>query len=60
MGISLDPSRNASSVRKHGVSLSEADGVLIVLVWVGSPGDIRAISVRRAEPGGRRAYEEGS
>jgi uncharacterized DUF497 family protein len=90
MGISFDPAKNASNIRKHGVSLSEADGVLedplgltiedarstgeqrlvtlgvnlfgvlMVVVWTGSPDEIRVISVRRAEPGERRAYEEGS
>ena len=88
--VTFDPAKNASNVRKHGVSLSEADGVLedplgltiedarstgeqrmvtlgvnlfgvlMVVVWAGSPDEIRVISVRRAEPGERRAYEEGS
>jgi len=28
MGITFDPAKNASNMRKHGVSLAEADGVL--------------------------------
>ncbi|QQO56595.1 MAG: BrnT family toxin [Thiohalocapsa sp. PB-PSB1] len=89
MSTAFDPRKNQINLRKHGVSLSEGDGVLndplavtvedistegeqrfatigmntfgslMVVVWT-YRGDItRTISVRKAEPKERRAYEKG-
>jgi uncharacterized DUF497 family protein len=49
---SFDPAKNASNLRKHGVSLADADGVLSDPLAI-------TISVRRPDPTERRAYEEG-
>ena len=88
MSPEFDPGKNAANIAKHGVPLSEGDGVLrdplaitveddsaegeprwvtigansfgsvMVVVWT-QRGDVRLISVRKAEPKERRAYEEG-
>jgi uncharacterized protein len=85
----FDPKKNAINLRKHGVSLSEGDGVLddplgltiedtsakgeqrfatvgtnafgslMVVVWTHRGDNIRVVSVRKAEPKERRAYEKG-
>ncbi len=89
MESSFDPKKNAISLRKHGVSLAEGDGVLnnplaltleddsaqgeqrfvsigmntfgqvMVVVYTYEGENTRLISVRRAEPKERRAYEKG-
>ena len=89
MSPEYDPGKDASNIAKHGVSLSEGDGVLrdtlaitveddsaesearwvtiganvfgsvMVVVWTQRDADVRLISVRKAEPKERRAYEEG-
>lgn len=89
MDSRFDPAKAAENLRKHGVSLTEGDGVLSdsfaitieddasenerrwvtigcnfqgalrVVVWAPRDDHLRIISVRRAEPGERRAYEEG-
>ena len=89
MSPEFDPRKDASNIAKHGVPLSEGDGVLrdtlaitveddsaegeprwvtiganvfgsvMVVVWTQRDADVRLISVRRAEPKERRAYEEG-
>ena len=89
MSAAFDPKKNAINLRKHGVSLSEGDGVLNdpfavtvednsaegeqrfatigtntfgslrVVVWTHRGDDTRMISVRKAEPKERRAYERG-
>jgi len=89
MSPEYDPRKDASNIAKHGVSLSEGDGVLrdtlaitvednsvegegrwvtiganvfgsvMVVVWTQRDADVRLISVRKAEPKERRAYEEG-
>jgi uncharacterized DUF497 family protein len=88
MSPEFDPGKNAANIAKHGIPLSEADGVLrdplaitveddsaegeprwvtigansfgsvMVVVWT-QRDDVRLISVRKAEPRERRAYEEG-
>ena len=88
MSPEFDPGKNAANIAKHGVPLSEGDGVLrdplaitveddsaegerrwvtigansfgsvMVVVWT-QRDDVRLISVRKAEPKERRAYEEG-
>ena len=85
----FDPKKDAANIKKHGVSLSEGDGVLndllaitiedetaegeqrfvtigmnvfgALMVVVHTPrGDnVRIISVRKADPKERRAYEKG-
>ena len=54
MSPEFDPKKNEANIAKHGVSLSEADGVLL---------DPLAITVEdgsaKAEPKERRSYEEG-
>ena len=85
----FDPKKEAANLKKHGVSLTEGDGVLsdslgitiedessqgerrfvtvganvfgavMVVVWTERGENPRFISVRRAEPKERRAYEEG-
>ena len=89
MSAAFDPKKNAINLRKHGVSLSEGDGVLndplavtvgdtsaggeqrfatigtntfgslMVVVWTYRRDGTRMISVRKAEPKERRAYEKG-
>jgi hypothetical protein len=89
MSAAFDPKKNAINLRKHGVSLSEGDGVLndplavtvedtsaggeqrfatistntfgslMVVVWTYRGDGTRMISVRKAEPKERRAYEKG-
>jgi uncharacterized DUF497 family protein len=89
MSPEFDPGKDATNIAKHGVSLSEGDGVLrdtlaitveddsaegearwvtiganvfgsvMVVVWTKRDADVRLISVRKAEPKERRAYEEG-
>jgi uncharacterized DUF497 family protein len=84
----FDPKKEAANLKKHGVSLTEGDGVLsdppgitiedessqdeqrfvtvgvnvfgavMVVVWTDRGENPRFISVRRAEPKERRAYEE--
>jgi hypothetical protein len=85
----FDPKKNAENLKRHGVSLSDGDGVLtdplavtiedraaegeqrfvtigtnvfgsvMVVVWTPRDDGARIISVRKAEPGERRDYEEG-
>ena len=89
MENTFDPKKNATNLRKHGVSLTEGDGVLndplaltieddsargeqrfvsigintfgqvMVVVYTYEGEHTRLISVRRAEPKERRAYEKG-
>ena len=89
MPAEFDPKKDAANLRKHGVSLSEGDGVLndplaltvedktadgeqrfvtiganvfgslMVVVHTPSGGDLRIISVRKADPNERRNYEKG-
>jgi uncharacterized DUF497 family protein len=89
VAVDFDPDKNATNLKKHGVALSEGDGVLndplaltmedhaaegeqrfvtlglnvlgslMVVVWSPRGDSIRMISVRRAGPKERRAYEEG-
>lgn len=89
MIFTFDPKKNSINLRRHGVSLTEGDGVLsdplaltieddsaegeqrfvsigmntfgglMVIVYTHRGEDFRLISVRRAEPKERRAYEEG-
>jgi uncharacterized DUF497 family protein len=86
--VTFDPKKNTINLRKHGVPLTEGDGVLndpfaltvedtltkdeqrfatigvntfgllMVVVWTHRGNDIRVISVRKAEPKERRAYEK--
>ena len=88
MPVTFDPTKNATNLRKHGVSLAEGDGVLndplaltieddaaegeqrfvsigmnsfgslMVVAYTYRGDDVRLISVRKAEPKERRAYEE--
>ena len=90
MSPEFDPIKNAANLKKHGVSLSEGDGVLydplaltvedpdavdetrwqtigmnafgslMVVIWTERNDDVRLISVRKAEPKERRAYEKRS
>lgn len=85
----FDPKKDAANLKKHGVSLSEGDGVLndplaitvedesaegeqrfvtigmnvfgslMVAVYTPRGDEVRIISVRKAEPRERRAYEKG-
>ena len=85
----FDPKKNTANVKKHGISLTEGDGVLndplaitiedvsakgerrfvtigsnafgslLVVVYTYRGDEVRFISVRRAEPKERRAYEKG-
>lgn len=85
----FDPKKDAANIKKHGVSLTEGDGVLndplattvedpdsegeqrfvtigqnsfgslMVVVYAYRGEEIRLISVRKAEPKERRAYEKG-
>lgn len=89
MSSEFDPKKDAANLKKHGVSLSEGDGVLNdplavsvedesaegerrfvtigmnvfgeLMVVVHAPrGDkVRIISVRKADPKERKAYEKG-
>ena len=89
MTSDFDPKKDAANLKKHGVSLSEGDGVLndplaitvedestegeqrfvtigmnvfgsLTVVVHTTRGDkIRIISVRKADPKERRAYEKG-
>ena len=89
MTSDFDPKKEAANLKKHGVSLSEADGVLndplaitvedesaegeqrfvtigtnvfgslMVVVHTPRGDDVRIISVRKAGPKERRAYEKG-
>ena len=88
MPVTFDPTKNATNLRKHGVSLAEGDGVLsdplaltieddsaageqrfvsigmnafgslMVVAYTYRGDDVRLISVRKAEPKERRAYEK--
>jgi len=85
----FDPKKDAANLKKHGVSLSEGDGVLndplaitvedestegeqrfvtigmnvfgslMVVVHTPRGDEVRIISVRKADPKERRAYEKG-
>jgi uncharacterized DUF497 family protein len=55
VSVEFDPKKDAANLRKHGVSLSEGDGVL----HTPSGEDVRIISVRRADPKERRNDEKG-
>ena len=70
MESSFDPKKNAVNLRKHGVSLAEGEqrfvsigmntfGQVMVVVYTYEGENTRLISVRRAEPKERRAYEKG-
>lgn len=89
MSPQFDPRKNFANLAKHGVSLTEGDGVLLdplaitiedhtafgelrwvtlgintlgalrVVVWTERGREVRLISVRKAEPKERKAYEEG-
>ena len=89
MTSDFDPKKDAANLRKHGVSLSEGDGVLndplaitvedesaegelcfvtigmnvfgslMVVVHTPRGDELRIISVRKADPKERRAYEKG-
>ena len=89
MTSDFDPKKDAANLKKHGVSMTEGDGVLndplaitvedesaegeqrfvtigmnvfgVLMVVVHTPrGDeARIISVRKADPKERRAYEKG-
>ena len=88
MTSDFDPKKDAANLKKHGVSLSEGDGVLndplaitvedesaegeqrfatigmnvfgslMVVVHAPRGDEARIISVRRADPKERRAYEK--
>ncbi|MBE0621117.1 MAG: BrnT family toxin [Burkholderiales bacterium] len=88
MATEFDPKKDAANLKKHGVSLSEGDGVLndplaltleddsaqgeqrfitigmnvfgslMVVVHTHRGEHIRIISVRKADPKERRAYEK--
>ena len=89
MASDFDPKKDAANLKKHGVSLSEGDGVLndllaitvedesaegeqrfvtigmnvfgalMVVVHTPRGDEARIISVRKADPKERRAYEKG-
>lgn len=89
MTSDFDPKKDAANLKKHGVSLSEGDGVLndplaitvedesaegeqrfvtigmnvfgalMVVVHTPRGDEVRIISVRKADPKERRAYEKG-
>ena len=89
MASDFDPKKDAANLKKHGVSLSEGDGVLndplaitvedesaegeqrfvtigmnvfgslMVVVHTPRGDELRIISVRKADPKERRAYEKG-
>ena len=89
MTSGFDPKKDAANLKKHGVSLSEGDGVLsdplaitvedesaegeqrfvtigmnvfgslMVVVHTPRGDEVRIISVRKADPKERRAYEKG-
>ena len=89
MTSDFDPNKDAANLKKHGVSLSEGDGVLndplaitvedesaegeqrfvtigmnvfgslMVVVHTPRGDEARIISVRKADPKERRAYEKG-
>lgn len=89
MTSDFDPKKDAANLKKHGVSLSEGDGVLndplaitvedesaegeqrfvtigmnvfgslMVVVYTPRGDEVRIISVRKADPKERRAYEKG-
>ena len=89
MTSGFDPKKDAANLKKHGVSLSEGDGVLsdplaitvedesaegeqrfvtigtnvfgsmTVVVHTARGDKVRIISVRKADPKERRAYEKG-
>ena len=89
MTSDFDPKKDAANLKKHGVSLSEGDGVLndplaitveaesaegeqrfvtigmnvfgalMVVVHTPRGDEVRVISVRKADPKERRAYEKG-
>ena len=89
MTSDFDPKKDAANLKKHGVSLSEGDGVLndplaitvedesaegeqrfvtigmnvfgslTVVVHTTRSDEVRIISVRKADPKERRAYEKG-
>ena len=60
MAVNFDPKKDAANIKKHGVSLSEGDGVfsdpLALTVRRDGP---RIISVRKPDPKERRDYEKG-
>ena len=88
MAFEFDPEKDAANLKKHGVSISEGDGVLndplaitveddsaegeqrfvtigmnlfgslMVVVYTPRGSKVRIISVRRADPKERRAYEK--
>ncbi len=88
MPAEFDPKKDAANLKKHGVSLSEGDGVLndplalsveddfaqgeqrfvtigmnvfgslMVVVYTHRGDNARIISVRKADPKERRAYEK--
>ena len=89
MTSDFDPKKDAANLKKHGVSLSEGDGVLndplaitveddsaegeqrfvtigmnvfgslMIVVYTPRGDEARIISVRKADPKERRAYEKG-
>ncbi|HLC41372.1 MAG TPA: BrnT family toxin [Methylomirabilota bacterium] len=89
MTSDFDPKKDAANLKKHGVSLSEGDGVLndplaitvedesaegeqrfvtigmnvfgslMFVVHTPRGDEVRIISVRKADPKERRAYEKG-
>ena len=89
MAFEFDPKKDAANLKKHGVSLSDGDGVLndplaitveddsvegeqrfvtigmnvfgslMVVVYTPRGDKVRIISVRKADPKERRAYEKG-
>ena len=89
MTSDFNPKKDAANLKKHGVSLSEGDGVLndplaitvedesaegeqrfvtigmnvfgalMVVVHTPRGDEVRIISVRKADPKERRAYEKG-
>jgi len=89
VAFEFDPKKDAANLKKHGVSLSDGDGVLndplaitveddsvegeqrfvtigmnvfgslMVVVYTPRGDKVRIISVRKADPKERRAYEKG-
>lgn len=63
-GVLFDPlaltieDDSADGERRYVTLGANALGQLRVVVWTPRDGDVRLISVRRAEPKERRAYEE--